>query len=161
MRLWRLAGAILVMLAATGAAAQQPTPPTPRPQRHNVTQQEREAARAALDAFTSPTLTRFRDEAEFRRYIAAVREEQRTRGDYYYTYSSAAPQDPRRFAQASAPAQSSTQTDTTREQCIPTPGHPCRIPGAGDQEVMVTGTRIAPPRNPSITNNQMRNVEEG
>ena len=76
--------ASLFLLAGTASAQRPP------PQRHNVTQQEREAARAALDAFTSPTLTRFRDEAEFRRYVAAVREEQRTRGDFYYTYSSAA-----------------------------------------------------------------------
>ena len=160
MRLWRKAGAVLLMLVATEAAAQQPAQ---RPQRHSVTQQEREAARAALDAFTSPTLTRFRDEAEFRRYVAAVREEQRTRGDYYYTYSSAA-SDLLRFAQAAtgAPAgQPATQGEPASERCVPTPGHPCEDPAASGEMVTVTGTRIAAPRNPSITNNQMRGVEEG
>ena len=75
MRLGRTAIFILLLAhMATGASAQT----TPLRQRHNVTQQEREQARADLDAFTSPTLTRFRDEAEFRRYIDAVRAADRT-----------------------------------------------------------------------------------
>ncbi len=114
MKLWRAVAILLVLGTATGATAQQ------RPQRHNVTQAEREAARAALDAFTSPTLTRFRDEAELRRYLAAVRAEERTRGDYYYTYSAAAPE-LRRFAQAATPAagQPATQSDAVQERCVP------------------------------------------
>jgi hypothetical protein len=156
----KLRGALglgLAMLGVAGSASAQQQ----RLQRHNVTQAEREAAGAALDAFTSPTLTRFADEAEFRRYIAAVRAEQRTRGSYYYTYS-AAPTELRRFAQAAAPAagQPATQSDAVQERCVPTPGHPCHDGDEG-MEVMVTGSRIPPPRNPSITNNQMRNVEEG
>ncbi|HYD12330.1 MAG TPA: beta-propeller domain-containing protein [Allosphingosinicella sp.] len=146
----------VVLTAATAAAAQQ------RPQRHQVTQEEREAARNALDAFTSPTLTRFRDEAEFRRYLAAVRAEQRTRGDYYYS-SAAVPPGRQLLAQAASPAasQPTTQHDVPGQECVPTPGHPCTTGEEGGEMVVVTGSRIAPPRNPSITNNQMRNVEEG
>jgi hypothetical protein len=156
MKLWRTAVTILFLAGgAAGAAAQQQ-----RLQRHNVTQEERDAARAALDAFTSPTLTRFADEAEFRRYLAALRAEERTRGDYYYT-AAAAPQDPRRFAQAVAPAQPPAQSDTTDDRCIPTPGHPCYVGREEAEQVVVTGSRIPPPTNPSITNNQMRGVEEG
>src|SRR5690349_7974485 len=146
---------LLLIGAAAGASAQQ------RPQRHNVTQAEREAARAALDAFTSPTLTRFGDEGEFRRYIAAVRREERTRGDYYYSYSAATPASPRRFAQATPAPGQAAQGNASDERCVPTPGHPCADPADGEQEVQVTGSRIPSPRNPSITNNQMRNVEEG
>lgn len=154
MKLVRTAVAISFVLgSAAGAAAQL------RSQRHNVTQAEREEARAALDAFTSPTLTRFTDEAEFRRYLAAIRREERTRGDYYWTYSAAAA--PARYAQASsAPGQSAAQGGTANQQCIPTPGRPCEEQESGES-VVVTGSRVAPPRNPSITNNQMRNVEEG
>jgi len=157
MRLWRTAvAALLVPGLAQGAAAQR------RAQRHEITQPEREAARAALDAFTSPTLTRFRDEAEFRRYVAAVREEERTRGSYYYTYSSAEAVQSR-FAQATTPSpgQAATQSDTADERCVPTPGHPCTNGEDTGEMVTVTGSRVAPPRNPSITNNQMRGVEEG
>lgn len=152
MGLWRKAVAVMVALAATGAVAQQ------RPQRHIVTQQERQEARAALDAFTSPTLARFRDEAEFRRYVEAVRAEERSRGDYYYTYSTAE-QAPLRFAQAAVPGQPAAQSDPTEPRCIPTPSHPCA--DEAQESVVVTGSRVPPPTNPSITNNQMRGVEEG
>lgn len=148
----------ILLLVSVGTAAQAQS--GRRPQRHVVTQQEREQARAALDAFTSPTLTRFRDEAEFRRYVTAVREEQRTRGDYYYA-NSEADSAPQHFAQASAPAQTPVPSDTTDERCVPTPGHPCYVGEEGREVVTVTGSRIAPPTNPSITNNQMRGVEEG
>jgi hypothetical protein len=155
MGVWRAAIASVLMLgAAASAVAQQ------RPQRHNVTQEERQAARAALDAFTSPTLTRFQDQSEFRRYIAAVRAEERTQGDYYYTYSAAEPES-LRFAQSVVPGQATVQSDATAQRCIPTPDHPCTDEESGNESVVVTGSRVAPPRNPSITNNQMRNVEEG
>lgn len=156
MKLWRAAVTILFLAgAAAGATAQQQ-----RLQRHNVTQDERDAARAALDAFTSPRLTRFVDEAEFRRYLEAIRTEQRTRGDYYYA-AAATPQAPQRFAQATTPAQPPAQADTSGQDCVPTPGHPCYLPEQGAESVVVTGSRVAPPSNPSITNNQMRGVEEG
>ena len=154
MGLWRAAVAMLLLGGtAANAEAQQP-----RLQRHNVTQEERAAARSALNAFTSPTLSRFRDEAEFRRYIAAVRAEQRMRGDYYYT-ASAVPQEPRRLAQTAASGQAPAQSDTSSERCVPTPGHPCYVEAG--REVVITGSRIPSPTNPSITNNQMRGVEEG
>ena len=153
MWVWRTAIAIALLLGAAGAVAQQ------RQQRHNVTLGERQAARAALDAFASPTLTRFRNEAEFRHYVDAVRDEERTRGDYYYTYS-AAQQEPLRFAQAAVPGQAATQNDATDQRCIPTPDHPCSV-DESDRRIVVTGSRVAPPTNPSITNNQMRGVEEG
>lgn len=155
MWVWRttIATALLLAAAAAGAVAQQ------RQQRHNVTLGERQAARAALDAFTSPTLTRFRNEAEFRHYVDAVREEERTRGDYYYTYS-AIEQEPLRFAQAAVPGQAATHSDAADQRCIPTPGHPC-TGDESDRRIVVTGSRVAPPTNPSITNNQMRGVEEG
>jgi hypothetical protein len=154
MGFWRTAVVIGLVAASAGAIAQQRPQ---RPQRHHVTQEEREAARAALEAFTSPTLARFRDEAEFRRYVAAVRAAERTRGDHYYTYSSAAP-GPLRFAQANVPGSAAVQTDATEQPCIPAPDQPCVEEGPA---ITVTGSRVAPPRNPSITNNQMRGVEEG
>src|SRR6201999_3546897 len=53
------------------------------------------------------------------------------------------------------------QDDTTYQRCVPTPDHPCTNGEDGTEMVTVTGSRVAPPRNPSITNNQMRGVEEG
>ncbi|HEV7658989.1 MAG TPA: beta-propeller domain-containing protein [Allosphingosinicella sp.] len=117
--------------------------------RREVTEAERQAAREALAAFTRPTLTRFDSEAEFRRYVEAVREARRTRYDYYYSSLAGL-----QFAQAAVPAQ--TRSDGQTQPCVPTPEHPC----PEEMSVTVTGSRIAP-RNPSITNNQMRGVEEG
>jgi hypothetical protein len=154
MGIWRTAATLIALAAAGGGTAQQ------RPVRHHVTEQERQAARAALQAFTSPTLTRFRDEAEFRRYVDAARAAERTRGDYYYTYSSAEA-GPIRLAQAATPGQPAVQNDASGQNCIPTPGHPCIDEATEGPSITVTGSRVAPPRNPSITNNQMRGVEEG
>jgi hypothetical protein len=117
--------------------------------RRAVTEGERQEARDALAAFTRPTLTRFDSEAEFRRYVEAVREVERTRYDYYYSSLAGL-----QFAQAIVPAQ--TQSDGLTQRCVPTPGYPC----PEEMTVTVTGSRIAP-RNPSITNNQLRGVEEG
>jgi hypothetical protein len=117
--------------------------------RRAVTEAERQAAREALAAFTRPTLTRFDSEAEFRRYVEAVGEADRTRYDYYYSSLAGL-----QFAQAAVPGE--TQPYGLTQPCLPTPGHPC----PEEMEVTVTGSRINP-RNPSITNNQMRGVEEG
>jgi hypothetical protein len=117
--------------------------------RRAVTEEERQEARAALAAFTRPTLTRFDSEAEFRRYVAAVGEVDRTRYDYYYASLAGL-----QFAQAAVPAE--TQSDGPTQLCVPAPGRPC----PEQMEVTVTGSRVNP-RNPSITNNQMRGVEEG
>lgn len=157
-----MVAATLAAGVASGAAAQ-------RAREHRVTPEERQTARAALDSFTNPTLTRFRDEADFRRYVAAAREEERTRGDIYYIYSTAAaPGTP--TAQAAAPptpGQPAAQSDTplcpdgTPPPCPQIGDNLNDLPAARSQEVVITGSRIPDPRNPSITNNQMRNVEEG
>lgn len=73
--------AALLALPATMAAQTQT--------RRAVTEEERQEAREALATFTRPTLTRFDSEAEFRRYVEAVREAERTRYDYYYSSSTA------------------------------------------------------------------------
>ncbi len=135
--------AALVALPGTMAAQTQT--------RRAVTEAERQEARETLAAFTRPTLTRFDSEAEFRRYVEAVRGAERTRYDYYYSSLAGL-----QFAQAAVPAQ--TQSDGLTQPCVPTPANPC--PEDEGLMVTVTGTRINP-RNPSITNNQLRNVEEG
>lgn len=144
--------AAAVLLSLAGALDAQ------RPQRRPVTEAERRAAVKALDRFTSPTLTRFGSEAEFERFADAVREVERTRGDYYYFYSQAGR--PLRLAQATTPVASPAQTDTVAPVCDPETDE-CPDPEEGEETLTVTGSRVAPPRNPSITNNQMRGVEEG
>jgi len=121
----------------------RPTPPPPPPPR--VTPAERRAAEDELAAFTSPTLTRFTGEAEFARYRRALRAVSHARN---YSHSGAI-----QFA--------SLQADTQTPLC-PDPNNPdCAVASdEGAQNVIVSGARIAP-RNPSITNNQMANVEEG
>lgn len=139
--------AVLLLLSSVAVAEQS--------RRRPVTEAERTAARAALDRFSSPTLTPFGSEEEFRLYAAAVREAERTRGDYDYSLgpSSAG----LRFAQAVG-TQPSSQSDTAEPVCPP--DRPNCEQGE-DRMVVVTGSRVAPARNPSITNNQMRGVEEG
>lgn len=135
--------AVALLAMAGGAMAQ-------RPQRRLVTEEERQAARAALDGFTRPTLTRFESEAEFRLYVAAVRQVQRTDGRYYYAAGAGV-----QFAEAQsvgAPAQS----DAAQPVCPPEQPD-CLDEG---ENVIVSGSRVNP-RNASITNNQMRGVEEG
>lgn len=165
--------ALLLAIGGEGAAQQS--------RRHIVTPQERQAARTALDAFTAPTLTRFGSEAEFRRYVAAAAEVERTRDNEYYSAAANL-----QFAQAqgapSAPGQAPVQSDAREQPCVPTPSHPC--PDQRNEAVVVTGSRIPAPNNastspvtvvnasevttaasasadPSITNNQQRGVEEG
>ncbi|MDQ4087044.1 MAG: beta-propeller domain-containing protein [Pseudomonadota bacterium] len=106
---------------------------------------------AALDRFTSPTLTRFGSEAEFHRFVDAVREVERTRHHYRYSRANSGPV---QFAQVSDPA---VQSDEQSPLCDPELEE---CPGE-DDTIVVTGSRVAPPSNPSITNNQMRGVEEG
>jgi hypothetical protein len=147
-RVAMMAAALLAV--ASGAAAQQ------RPRL--VTEAERQAARAALERFTRPTLTPFGSEEEFRRYVAAVREVERTSGRYYYSALAGL-----QFAQAQAapPAAGppAAQADTTPPVCPP--DRPECAQESDERMVVVTGSRVAPPSNPSITNNQMRGVEEG
>jgi hypothetical protein len=164
--------ALLLALGGQSAAQQS---------RHPVTPQERQAPRTALDAFTAPTLTRFGSEAEFRRYVAAVAEVERTRDDYYYS-AAATIQFARAQGPPPAPGQTPAQSDANQQPCVPTPSHPC--PDQRNEAVVVTGSRIPAPNNistspvvavnanelttgtaagadPSITNNQQRGVEEG
>lgn len=145
-----LAATILLTLAGAAEAQQA--------QRRPVTEEERRAATAALERFTSATLVRFGSEAEFHLYVEAQREFERTRGDFYYHYS----QDrlPFHLAQAAALDPASVQSDVSAPLCDPAVEE---CPGAdGPAEmIVVTGSRVAPPSNPSITNNQMRGVEEG
>lgn len=164
MAFWRSAIVALAMAALPGAAAgqgtgtgydgdliQEPWEPRPRPTRHVATAEQRRAAEAALAGFTSPTLTRFAGEDEFRRYAAAVQAVNRARHGWYAASGQI------RFAQA-LPQQGEVQSDATGPLC-PEDQPDCEA-AAGEQNVVVTGSRIAP-RNPSITNNQMRGVEEG
>ncbi len=134
MALLRVAVAVAALSLAAAAAAQVS-----------------DASLAALDRFTSPTLTRFFDDAEFEAYIAAVRAQSRSRwgrlGD-----------SPLRFAQAQPGA--TVQDDAPDAPICPEDDPQC--PGARQEtgRITVTGSRITA-RNASITNNQMRGVDEG
>ena len=142
---WRCA-IVAICLVASGAAAGQQRPP--------MTAEEREAAQAAVARFTSPRLTRFADEAEFRAYVDALRAAGRA------SWSEAGPGGRIRFAQAQP--QAGQQSDTADPLC-PEDDPECRRPtepGGADERVMVTGSRVTP-RNPSITNNQIVGIEEG
>ncbi|HEX8366658.1 MAG TPA: beta-propeller domain-containing protein [Allosphingosinicella sp.] len=138
MSLLRIAAAALA-LAAWGPAGAQSRPDP----------QARAAAAAALERFTSPTLTRFADEAEFEAYLAAVRNYRRRaeleRGG------------PIRFAEAQPPG-----ADQPPVPAVPVcpPERPDCPAGRRDDTITVTGT-LATASNASITNNQMRGVEEG
>jgi len=142
MRGLTIAAALLALAAAAAAQSQQRRP---------VTEGERREANAALDAFTAPTLTRFGSEAEFRRYVEAARRFDRTRRRYYYAAHSGP-----RFAQAAVVGLAAMQSDTIQPVCPPEQPDCLQ-----DDRIVITGSRIAPPSNPSITNNQRRNVEEG
>ena len=142
--------ALLLSLAGSLEAQRQQRPP--------VTEEERRAAGKALDQFTSPTLTRFGSEAEFRRFVDAAREFEQTRGTFRYYYSQS--RAPIRVAQA-APSIASTQSDAAQPLCDPDAEDCLGEAESGDESIIVTGSRIPPPSNPSITNNQMRGVEEG
>jgi len=144
----------------------------PPPRWHNPAPERIAAADAALAAFDSPTLTRFASEDEFRRYLGAVLAANRARQGWYAASGRI------QFAQAETGAQS----DTVEPIC-PESDPLCAQPAEdSEQNVVVTGTRIARPNltatspvtvvnsasvtngqitNGQITNNQMRNVEEG
>lgn len=127
-------------------------PEEPRPIRthRTATEEQRRAAEAGLAGFTSPTLTRFSGEAEFLRYVGAVRAAERARNGWWAAARHL------RFAQADALEE--VQSDAIVPLCPE--DDPLCAQAAEDRQIVVTGSRINP-RNPSITNNQMRNVEEG
>jgi hypothetical protein len=146
---------VLVIAAALAAAAGDALAQSSH--RRPVTEADRRAASAELDRFTATTLTRFASDAEFRRYAAAVRQYARTRDEFYYAAGPGI-----QFAQAqaaqAAPGQAAAQSDASEPPCVPTAEQPCPDDRGS---IVVTGSRAAPPHNPSITNNQERNVEEG
>jgi hypothetical protein len=118
-----------------GAAAQRKPDPAAAAQ-----------AAAALDSFTSPTLTRFSGEAEFDRYAQAVHD-----ADDY-----SALRRPVRFAQVETI--DDVASDVQEPVCPET--DPACVEAMESADITVTGS-VARPSNPSITNNQMRSVEEG
>jgi hypothetical protein len=158
MGFWRnLAIAAACIAIAAPGTAQQRKPPTP---------EQRQAAEAALARFTSPTLTRFESDEEFRRYLGAVLSVGRARGMWWASSGQI------QFAQAG-------QSDTVQPIC-PEDDPDCAAPppeSDSDQAVAVTGTRVrspsmgrtgavgavnaSRPSNGDITNNQMEGVDEG
>jgi hypothetical protein len=104
-------------------------------------------AAAAVERFTSPTLTRFRDDAEFEAYVRALREARRRRSALLG----------RRIQFAQARPQGSVEYDGSDPVCPQELPH-CERFGTGS--ITVTGSRIAT-RTASITNNQMLGVDEG
>jgi hypothetical protein len=145
-------------LAAPAVAQYRGRPP--------ATPEQKQAAEAELARFTSPTLTRFQSEEEFRRYMGALLVYGRANGQWWA--SSGAIQ----FAQAG-------QSDTVQPIC-PASDPDCAVPTQtedNDQGIVVTGSRVssrgfaavAParavnasrPTNGDITNNQMQGVDEG
>jgi hypothetical protein len=105
------------------------------------------------------TLTRFRSETEFRRYVRDVRAVARARKLWWAE---------RRhrfdFAQASPPA-TDRKTDAGQPPVCPPENPNClpaepNVPAMGSQSITVTGSRVAP-HNSSITNNQTTGVDEG
>ena len=124
-------------------------------QRRRANTEQVKAAEQEVARFNSPKLTRFASEEEFRRYLGAVVAAERARSGWYGAL-------PRRVQFAQAQTGGDVQSDAVTPvcpdefpDCMETPSD------AGDGDVLVTGSRIPSPSNPSITNNQMRNVEEG
>src|SRR5687768_18562352 len=75
MGFWRNAIITFCLMALSGAAAAQ--------QRHKATPEQLRAAEEELARFNSPTLTRFADESEFRRYLGAVLAAERARHGWW------------------------------------------------------------------------------
>lgn len=101
----------------------------------------------AVERFTSPMLTRFRDDAEFESYVGALREARRRRSALLG----------RRIQFAQAEPRDAVQYDGSEPIC------PEELPiceRTDGRSITVTGSRIAT-RTASITNNQMRGVYEG
>lgn len=134
MTIWRWALFLALALPGAGVA-----------QRPSVSPAELAAAEAELARFTSPVLTRFGSEAEFRAYLAAARR-------VHFRWMAAVPR--LQFAQATEAV--GVQSDADEPVCD-SADPAC---AGGDESIVVTGSQVAP-RNPSITNNQMRGVEEG
>lgn len=143
MKSWICGAAILVATTA-GAALAQPQPERPLSEEGGRAQRP---AERALTAFTSPRLARFENDEQLLDYLAAAQAAARTRN----------------FAWASPGAQ---YASLGGDQPTPPPcpeDEPNCLEEAGEtgEAVVVTGTRVSAPSNPSITNNQMAGVEEG
>lgn len=145
MGFWRSAIVALSVMVVSGAGDAQ------QRRWHQATPEQKAAAEQELARFTSPTLTRFASEDEFRRYLGAVLAAIRARGGWYASARTI------QFAQAAQP--SDVQSDAVEPICPETDPECAALSEDGD--IILTGSRIPPPSNPSITNNQMRNVEEG
>jgi hypothetical protein len=143
-------------------------PPPPR-KWHSATPGQREAAERDLARFNSPTLTRFASEEEFGRYLDSLQAAERARDGWY-----AAARRGLRFAQVQSSGE--VQSDAVEPVCPETDPQCAGAvdPGeadTGEGNIVVTGARIRAPANRAvpvskvtngdITNNQMRNVEEG
>lgn len=131
------AAILISLLALGGLGAAQP---------RAADKAEIEAAQRAVAAFTTPVLTRFESEEEFRRYTEALRKLDRLRWPRAYSALSLAPQ-----ADPSGPA---------ADEVPPCPDDEVDCPRSSTDSIVVTGARIQA-SNPSITNNQMVGVEEG
>ena len=162
------AAAVVLLLAGVSAASGQGAAQQSAAQK-SAAERERRAAEArrqiaeaprpmaaALARFTSPALTRFADEAEFDAYVRALRaarhEEEEIRDR---AWRRTAEWRPVRFARAQAGA-GQAATDTPQPPVCDPEEESCNE----DRVVTVTGSRITT-RNASITNNQMRGVDEG
>jgi hypothetical protein len=155
---------LLGLALAAGAAGQSRNPYdgdlifdeselSARPLRKPATADQRLAAEAQLARFDSATLKRFSGEEEFAGYVDAVRTVARARGEWWASAR------PLYLAQAGSAAE--TGSAAAAPVC-PRDDLECLLPQEDEEEghIIVTGSRIAP-RNASITNNQMRGVEEG
>lgn len=158
------AAALCLVLLAAPAASQQ--------QYRRATPERLKAAEQEVARYTSPRLTRFSSEDEFRRYLGAVLSLERARNGWYASASA--------FKFAQADTQSDLQSDAVEPICPES--DPACAPveqDAGQAEsdgadITVTGSRVggtarastarpasSPATNGQITNNQMRGVEEG
>jgi hypothetical protein len=138
---------LLFLILALSAAAAAPAQTTPTPAQRAAAEAQEEAQRRALERWTSPTLTRFTGESEFRRYARAVREHPDARPRWWARGRHI------QFAQGQAPA--GTQTDAQPPLCPPE-NPDCMASGA--ESIVLTGSRA---RSNSITNNQEAGVDEG
>src|SRR5688500_2133224 len=176
MGMWRsLIGAAMLAALASGAAGQSREPydgdlildsaEIPTRTWRKATPERLEAVDREVARFNSPTLTRFAGDEEFRRYLGAVLAANRARNGWYAAGRHI------QFAQAGLPGE--VQSDAIEPIC-PETDPQCGAPlEAEEGQIMVTGSRVVPRNrsvsatpaaevtNGQITNNQMRNVEEG
>jgi hypothetical protein len=166
MGFWRSLTILSALAVSASAAGQsrsgyegdlivEPDEPPPPRTWHQATEEERQVAEANLARFNSPTLARFGSDEQFRRYLGAVLAAQRARYGWYAASGHI------QFAQAAG--DSSVQSDAIEPICPPEDPQCLARPQAEEDvgNISVTGSRMAAPSNPSITNNQMRGVEEG